>query len=496
MRIAFLVVDDRFDRPLPTPFFGSAPSALLEGFAMFAEKSEEMMAEGGGGERKTSRADGEGPGMGGEWRVASEGAREAECGNSELRNSIRDYSSAIAAKRIEVHVICCTKVALPTPEKLSENIWYHQIVLPHWTFLRSGHLGPILGVRKLLKRLEPDLVHAQGTERWCAISAALAPYPKVLTIHGNLRLINKVTPMEPKWYWKAQEFLETTAIPKFDGVVCITNYTQQNVSDLAKKTWVIPNAVDGSFFPLGEERVGELKSEKLKVESGKGEGRDEKEGSGELRGETASDAHPPLATRHPRPSTLPLPPIILVVAHIQSRKNQNAFIDAIVPLREKHQFRVRFFGRGAPTDEFGKGFFDRMEKHSWCSFEGMKGRDELREAFKSASLLVLPSLEDNCPMSVLEAMAAGVPVIASNVGGVPDLVTDGLNGLLCDPLSQVSMRSCVERIFSEPGLSHRLAAQAHRLAWERFHPTAIAKKHLEVYGEVIEGKKLKAERRN
>jgi len=104
--------------------------------------------------------------------------------------------------------------------------------------------------------MKPDIVHAQGTERWCAMSGTLAPYPKVLTIHGNLCLINKVTPMEPRAYWKLQEMLETFSIPRFNGVVCITNYTQRNVADLAKKTWVVPNAVDLDFFKLGEEKEG------------------------------------------------------------------------------------------------------------------------------------------------------------------------------------------------------------------------------------------------
>ena len=60
--------------------------------------------------------------------------------------------------------------------------------------------------------------------------------------------------METKAYWKLQEMLETFSIPRFNGVVCITNYTQRNVADLAKKTWVVPNAVDLEFFKLGEEK--------------------------------------------------------------------------------------------------------------------------------------------------------------------------------------------------------------------------------------------------
>lgn len=404
MRVGFIVVDDRFDRDFPRPFFGSAPSALLEGFAGMQ-------------------------------------------GSGAIRNS------GTGMEGVEIHVICCVKKPVPAPLKLAENIWYHQIVLPHWSFLRSAHLGPVIGVSRLLSQIQPDVIHAQGTERWCAISAALTGYPKILTIHGNLRLINRITPMEPRMYWKAQEVLETFSIPRFDGVVCITNYTRENISDLARKTWVIPNAVDGTFFALGEERFKAQDSEPI----------------------------------HNLSRILGTPPSrnILVVAHVQPRKNQNAFIDAIAPLATKYGFCVRFFGRISAEKNFAEQFNRRMRDHSWCSWEGMQGRVELRDAFRSADLLVLPSLEDNCPMSVLEAMAAGVPVIASNVGGVPELVTDGLNGLLCNPNSNDSMRECVDRILSNPDLASNLSKNAFHLAWERFHPVSIAKRHAQVYREVI-----------
>jgi glycosyltransferase involved in cell wall biosynthesis len=100
-------------------------------------------------------------------------------------------------------------------------------------------------------------------------------------------------------------------------------------------------------------------------------------------------------------------------------------------------------------------------------------------------LLALPSLEDNCPMTVLEAAAAGVPVVAANVGGVPDLIAEGKTGLLCDPLDAVSMGGAVEKILARPELARALAAEASRQARERFHPTVIARRHVEIYREVL-----------
>jgi len=103
-------------------------------------------------------------------------------------------------------------------------------------------------------------------------------------------------------------------------------------------------------------------------------------------------------------------------------------------------------------------------------------------------LLALPSLEDNCPMVVLEAMAAGVPVIAAEVGGVPDLVTDGVNGLFCQPHDAASMRDGVAKVLENPALAAALAAEAKQKAGERFHPRVIARRHLEIYREVLSGR--------
>jgi L-malate glycosyltransferase len=88
-------------------------------------------------------------------------------------------------------------------------------------------------------------------------------------------------------------------------------------------------------------------------------------------------------------------------------------------------------------------------------------------------------------MVVLEAMAAGVPVVAANVGGVPDLIEEGKTGLLCDPHDQTSIHNAVAKLLDQPELGKRLAAEARQRAQERFHPAVIARRHLEIYREVL-----------
>lgn len=378
MKIAILTTDNREhfrDYDNPAPFFGTAPEALLQGFA--------------------------------------------EIGGA------------------EVHVVSCTQQPVRAPEKIADNIWYHNLHVPKIGWMRTLYQGCIRATRKKLRAIQPDIVHGQGTERDCSLSAVLSGFPSVLTIHGNMRLIARLNRARPfSWEWVAARS-EAFAVPRSRGVVCITRYTRDAIADLAPKTWVVPNAVDARFFAVSPEVNPEL------------------------------------------------PPVILCVGYICARKNQNAFIRALDPLAAERKFRLVFLGGVTREDPYGHEFFELLRTRAWCEHGGFVDRDKLKAWLRGSTLLALPSLEDNCPMTVLEAAAAGVPVVAANVGGVPDLIEAGKTGLLCDPLEAASMGGAVEKILAQPQLARALAAEANRQAQERFHPAVIARRHLEIYREAL-----------
>jgi glycosyltransferase involved in cell wall biosynthesis len=76
-----------------------------------------------------------------------------------------------------------------------------------------------------------------------------------------------------------------------------------------------------------------------------------------------------------------------------------------------------------------------------------------------ASLFVLPSRSENAPLTVREALAAGVPIVATQVGGVDELVTDGVDGLLVPPGDPVTLAAAIERLLA-PAVQARFAAAA------------------------------------
>jgi glycosyltransferase involved in cell wall biosynthesis len=345
----------------------------------------------------------------------------------------------------EIHLISCTRKRMPSPEWLAPNIRFHELYVGKYGMLKTGYLGCAMAVRRKLREINPDIVHAQGTERDCAVSAILSGYPCLLTIHGNLRLIHKTIGFPTFSAIRLQTFLEGIVVPRFNGVICITNYTRSAVEHEVPKTWVVPNAVDPSFLALGQQRLEE-----------------------------------PVGTAHPDAGT----PVILVVGSVDSRKNQNAFIESLDSLAKRMTFKVRFLGVCGGSD-YAMEFRELVTHRPWCEYGGLIGREALCGEFAKASLLVLPTHEDNCPMVVLEAMAAGVPVIASKVGGVPDLIDGYGTGLFCDPDRPETFAHCVEYFLTHESFANQTARDAHTEAVRRFHPMVIARRHIEVYEEIL-----------
>lgn len=336
---------------------------------------------------------------------------------------------------VEIHLISCASVKMTVPTKLADNIWFHQPYVPKLGWGRTLFAGCVLATRKLLKEINPDIVHGQGTERDCALSAVLSGYPNVLTIHGNMRVHASRGENRGRPYYKLAAFLEGYCLKRTGGVVAISRYTEDLVKDLTPRTWLLPNAVDRRFFNIT-----------------------------------------------PEPQAVPR---ILFVGSIDERKNPLGLLRACEPLLRAGECTLTFAGQSNASSPYVQEFLKAAAAIPGVELTGFIGRDELGAQFGRSTLLVLPTFEDNCPMVVLEAMAAGLPVAASRVGGVPDLITHELDGLMFDPNNPADVKACIERLVKEPETRARLGAAGRFTAQERFHPKVIAAAHLEIYREVL-----------
>lgn len=103
----------------------------------------------------------------------------------------------------------------------------------------------------------------------------------------------------------------------------------------------------------------------------------------------------------------------------------------------------------------------------------------------AADLFVLPSLQESFGLSALEAMACGVPVVASNIGGLPEVVIDGVTGFLHPPDAVAQMAESAIAILSDRDLHARLAAEGIRLARERFSSDRVVPQYEALYEQTL-----------
>lgn len=112
-------------------------------------------------------------------------------------------------------------------------------------------------------------------------------------------------------------------------------------------------------------------------------------------------------------------------------------------------------------------------------------RDDISALTADLSVAVLPSVREAQGISILEAMARGVPVVASRVGGIPEVITDSEDGLLVDPGSQSDLAAAVIRLASSDELRAQLGAAGRRTVAERFSIDAMVRRVEDLYLEEL-----------
>lgn len=144
--------------------------------------------------------------------------------------------------------------------------------------------------------------------------------------------------------------------------------------------------------------------------------------------------------------------VALYVGRISKEKGVDRLRD---PLRDLPGVRLALVG-GGPELEQMRAFYAGAP----AAFTEFLDGDELVSAFASADALVFPSTNETFGLVALEAMACGVPVIASMTGGLVDILQDGVNALVYDPNDPRSLADCVRRLQASPELRARLSAGA------------------------------------
>lgn len=296
------------------------------------------------------------------------------------------------------------------------------------------------GLPAEIERLKPQIVHAEShlflTTVQAVKKAKRLGLPSVVTVHGVLAdrgvAIN----------FAQHVYLFTLGLEVFrsvDRVICLTRSDARDIVRLGcalEKIRLVPNAVDTELFRPCEEREYNL---------------------------------------------------VVWVGRFVPEKGVEYLVEAARIVA--HEFRdVKFLlvGYGPLKAKIMKLMYDRGLLGNFVRFSEPLSRDEIAEILGKASFFVFPSLREGLPLSVLEAMASGVPVVCSAIPGISDIVTHGENGLLVPPRNPKAFAEAILTLSNDENLRRRLSQNARQLMLEKYCWSTIIKKMEKVYDETID----------
>jgi glycosyltransferase involved in cell wall biosynthesis len=379
MKIALLTTDGREvfkDYETPAPHFGSAPTALMQGFALMPE--------------------------------------------------------------LEVHVVACVRAKVNAPPKLAPNILFHSLCVPKIGWLSTGYQGCIRAVRRKLKEIQPDLVHGQGTELDCSVSAVFSGFPNVVTIHGNMaELARQFRARVGSFYWLTAR-LENFTLKRTAGVFCNSAYTEQLVRARARRTWRVSNAVREAFF--------------------------------------APAAAPPRSARC----------TVVNLGVIAPRKRQLELLEVVRELRQQGlDFEFQFVGDVSPDKNYVSAFREKikpMERVGYARYLGLKTGSELVHLFDGAAGMVHFSPAESFGLAVAEGLARDLKIFGARVGGVPEITVGVPDAEL---FGVDDWRGLTSAITAWIRRGFPRAHGAGKVIRARCHPKLIAEQHVEIYREIL-----------
>ena len=309
-----------------------------------------------------------------------------------------------------------------------------------WHFLPVTMYDILSGsrrIRSFLRKLNPDIVHFQGA----TFLAAGCKLPSVLTIHG-------IAEKDALWdsrrgilrwpKWLLLKLTEEYGRRRISYVILISEYVRQFLPkrNRNRKTWLIENPVADSYFDV-----------EWAFEPGR----------------------------------------VFCCSRIRPLKNIVGMIKAFAHVVERFAHsQLRIAGTPEPAyleacreQAKADGISDRVH------FLGNIGIKDVQRELSRANCLVLPSFQENAPLTIEEAMAVGVPVIGARVGGIPGMVEDGKTGLLVDPYNARDIATAVCMVLSDKALAASMSRHAKDLAKRRFAASLVCRQTLEVYDEIL-----------
>lgn len=350
----------------------------------------------------------------------------------------------LVARGHEVHVLTLNTDGAPPREQL-DGMSIHRVpcleltpvvrMQSAWSALFPSAVG------KLIRELHPDVIHAHGlffsTTLMASLMRSTYRCPFVVTMHqGALDCLSGPARL-------ATAAWERVAVKRIldasDRLIAVSQAVARHGLRLGvrpESVRIVPNGVDcDRFFPA-----------------------------------------PSLIANRPR---------VMMVGRLISIKGPELLCNAAPGILAQHpDTEFVMVGDGPLRESLESGLAQRGIR---SSFTFLGSRADIPELLRSGDILVLPSQTEGMPLVALEASASGVPVVATAVGGTPEVVRDGETGLLVAPGDAGQLTMAVNRLLTSPALRLQMGRRGREVAVSEFEWSEISDRTLAVYDEVIGG---------
>ncbi|MFH1778041.1 MAG: glycosyltransferase family 4 protein [Candidatus Omnitrophota bacterium] len=177
---------------------------------------------------------------------------------------------------------------------------------------------------------------------------------------------------------------------------------------------------------------------------------------------------------------------VLYIGRLEFRKGVHVLIRAIPGiLKEVPQVKFIFVGDDCGMKAYLRDTVERFNVSDSVEFLDQMPRDKLIGYYQQSSVCVVPSLWENQPYVILEAMACGKPVIASDTGGISEIIKDKVNGLLVAPGSVIDLTEIIIKVLVDRQLQEKLGDNARKFIENTYSPITVVKSSLKIYERFV-----------
>ena len=295
------------------------------------------------------------------------------------------------------------------------------------------HLAPLFNplafwrLTRLLARERVTILQTHGARAnfYGRIAGRLAGVPVIIsTVHNSLKDY-EVRSLRRGLY----TFLLRLTLPLVHQIICVSDANRRDLIEecpaAAAKTHTVYNGVDPLAFTSQPDR------QRVRQELGVIQG-----------------------------------PVLITIARLTEQKGHRYLLRALPRLLETWpQLCCVFVGEGELLDALHRITIDLVVERA-CRFVGV--REDIADILAAADLFVLPSLSEGFPFVLLEALAMGLPVVASQVNGVPELIEDHKTGLLVPPRDSQALATAIREVLSDSTAASKMGAAGRAVVQERF----------------------------